>query len=165
MRNLQQVFNECLMEVNAINIPIGNIESIEWAGFRNKWGLCIHHIDSGIYDIKISSRCKNTNIRLADLKNIIFHEMIHTCDGCMEHNKLWVGYALALDENYGYDVATAKTDFDLWNYDTPIICKLICKNCGGKREIRRKSSWERIQNGDKLICQWCKSGMESGGTY
>lgn len=155
MRNLQKIFDECLEKVKALDIPIGTIDSIGWKKLDKKWGICIRHKRTNTFDIKISMICQRKIILLDDLKSIVFHEILHTCEGCTGHTKLWVNYALKIDDAYGYSVSVFKTPYEFMNHNLPILYKGVCKNCGVRCEIRDPSDWQKIQNGIKFHCVWC----------
>ena len=159
MRNLQKIFVECLDKVKALDIPVGNIDSIGWKKLDKEWGICIQYERINTFDIKISTICQRKIILMDDLKSIVIHEILHTCEGCFEHTNLWVGYALRVDDAYGYSVATFKSPFEFMNHDMPILFTGVCKNCGGRCEFRNPSNWQKIQNGAKFHCGWCKENF------
>lgn len=43
MRDLQQIFEECLEEVKLLNIHVGDIKDIEWIEIDNAWGNAIEN--------------------------------------------------------------------------------------------------------------------------
>ena len=138
-----------------MDIPVGVINGIGWSKLDNGWGICIRHSDTNTFDIRIATECQRKVIVKEDLKAGILHEILHTCDGCFDHSKLWVKYALKIDDVYGYSVSIFKTPFDFLHYDLPVLHKMVCKNCGGSWEIRNLSDWEKIQSGTTAHCGWC----------
>lgn len=155
LKYLQKVFEQCLIEAKALAIPVQQIDGIRWGNLDKKWGICIWHTKTNTFDIVISTRCQRKIISKEDLKNIVFHEILHTCEGCIEHSKLWVQYALKIDNEYGYGVSIFKTSYEFLHHELPVLHRMVCKNCSGICEIRDPADWERFQNGVKFHCSWC----------
>lgn len=160
LKYLQKTFSECLEEVKALDIPVGHINGIRWGKLRKKWGICVWHKAADTFDIVISVECQRQIISVDDLKTIILHEILHTC-GCINHDKLWVQYALKLDKAYGYSVSVFKTPFEFFHNDFPVLHTMVCKNCGGSWEIRNPSDWEKIHNDATAHCGWCGEDFQN----
>lgn len=46
MRDLQKIYEECLLEqIQSLNIPVGNIIGISWVEMNNNWGLCVEKMN------------------------------------------------------------------------------------------------------------------------
>lgn len=163
MRDLQQLLGECLDEIKSLDIPVGKIESIQWADIKNGWGQC-GICDTGDtlgYILYISNRYLDETISIKELRATICHEILHTCRNLWGHGKTWVKYALKVDAQYGYEISHYKSDYDILNSEMPIIHKMKCPNCGGGWGIRKMSDWEDIKNGNcKAYCVWCKNEMK-----
>lgn len=159
--DLQKIFNECLFEIKSLNIPVGNIRSIEWTDMDDAWGLCGREWinDHFCYIIKISTAFLTEKINIKELRTTICHEILHSCPRCWGHKKTWVKYALKVDKKYGYEVATYKTEYDVLNSELPTLHQMICPNCGGKLLIKKQYIWEQVKDGDIAHCGWCASKM------
>ena len=163
MRDLQLILEECLTEIKSLGIPVGEIESIQWANIENGWGHCdICDVgDTLKYILYISNTYLDESISIKELRATICHEILHTCPRCWGHGKTWVKYALKVDAKYGYGISIYKTGYDIINSESPIIHKMVCPNCGGGWGIRQMSDWEDIQNGScKAFCVWCRNEMK-----
>lgn len=145
----------CLNEAKELDIPVGIINGIGWSKLDNGWGICIRYTDTNTFDIGISTECQRKVIVVDDLKAIILHEILHTCAGCFDHSKLWVKYALKIDDIYGHSVSVFKTTYDFLHPDSPVLHRMVCENCGGIYEIKDPYVWEKIQNGTTAHCGWC----------
>lgn len=163
MRDLQKIYEECIAEVKLLGIPVGKIESIQWADIEDAWGQCgICDIGDTVgYILYISNRYLDESITIKELRATICHEILHTCPRCWGHGKTWVKYALKVDAQYGYGISIYKSDYDILNSESPIIHKMICPKCGGGWEIKQMSDWEDIKNGScKAYCVWCRNEMK-----
>lgn len=162
MRDLQKIFEECLAEVKALNIPAGDILKIDWIDMNDAWGKCHRtYVNKQLkYLIVINSEYASENISIIELRATICHEILHTCPGCVGHGKIWIKYALMIDKAYGYNVAAFKSRYDILNHDLPNLHQMVCPYCGGKRFFKKESVWDKISNGNTVHCGWCRHEME-----
>lgn len=159
---LQRIFEECLADIQALNISVGTITKIEWADLKNAWGECNGRWTGNGWEywIAISTEFLNEKISEIHLRETVYHEILHTCYRCSSHSKTWVKTALLIDKTYGCGVATYKTKYDILHPELPEFHQMICPYCGGKLRIKEKSIWEQIENGRKACCVWCRHEME-----
>lgn len=162
MRDLQKIYEECIAEVKSLGIPVGKIESIQWADIKNGWGRCARCGigDTLRYNIEISNIYLDEPISIKELRATICHEILHTSPRCWKHGKVWVKNALKIDAKYHYGIALFKSKYDIMNNELPVIHKMICPNCGGGWKIRNSSDWDQIQSGNRFSCAWCRHEME-----
>lgn len=162
MRNLQKIFEDCLAEVKALNIPVGDIFRIDWLDMNDAWGKCYSaYTDKKLkYLIVINSEFASENISIMELRTTLCHEILHTCPRCGGHGKTWVKYALMVDKAYRYNVAAFKSKYDILNHDLPNLHQMVCPNCGGKRLFKNESVWDKISNENVVYCGWCRYEME-----
>jgi len=157
MRSLKILLNKCMKELDALNIPYGNIHKIEYADVGKCLGKCIAYYEE-VFDIQISELFKNCEADILDLKAIIMHELLHTCDGCNNHGELWRKYAALVDSAYHYDVLGFRTRRQVFlkEKEKEIIHRLVCPNCGGFWNIRDEKLWEKILRDEDYECSWCE---------
>lgn len=162
MRNLQKIFEKCLADIQALNITVGKITKIEWAVLKNALGECNGQWagNGWIYWIAISNEFLDEKIDEINLRETVYHEILHTVYRCSGHSKTWVRNALLIDKTYGCGVATYKSKYDILNPNLPVLGEITCSYCGGKLSIREKSIWEQIQNQKKALCAWCRKEIE-----
>lgn len=158
MRDLQKICQECIEELQAIGIEVGNIESVEWARFRKNYGVCVRNGILNTFTIQISYICKKEEVHYDDLKGVMCHELRHTCDGCFDHGALWMKYAYMVDEAYGYGVSMCKTTYDFKHRDSPVLLHTVCDCCGGRWDIRDPDEYKWFCNGEPAHCIWCENG-------
>lgn len=91
------------------------------------------------------------------MKATIMHELLHTCDGCDNHNGICRGYAALADSAYHYDILGFRTcqQVFLKEKEKEIIHKLSCPNCEGVWNIRDERLWERSVRDEDYECLWC----------
>lgn len=85
-----------MRELDALDILSGSIHKIEYADLGDDLGHCIEYYGD-IYNIQISTLLKRAGVDIVDLKATIMYELLHTCDGCDNHNGMCRGYAALAD--------------------------------------------------------------------
>lgn len=160
MRDLQRIAEECILKLKKINIPIQDKKIVEIKFTRIKGlGKCLKTIDDEYY-IKISTLYENEIIDISELYATICHELIHTCENCMNHNNKWLQYAQLVDSEYNYGIVGYKTTYDIKHKNKPILGRMECPNCIGYWDIREMKSWKQIKEGTKCYCGWCGREMK-----
>ena len=112
-KRLEEVFNECIDEMLAIDIPFGKITEVT-INYRAKsrWGQCQKRYDytvGTIYKININADLCHPDASERGLKETIIHEILHTCPNCMCHTGEWKRLADFVNDCYGYDVKRVNT--------------------------------------------------------
>ena len=115
-KRLEKVFNECIDEMNAIDIPFGKITEVT-VNYRAKsrWGQCCKRYDymiGTIYKININADLCHPDASEKGLKETIIHEILHTCPDCMCHTGEWKRLAELVNDCYGYNVKRADSSED-----------------------------------------------------
>lgn len=165
-KRLEEVFNECIDEMIAIDIPFGKITDVT-VNYRAKsrWGQCQKGYDyrvGTIYKININADLCHPDASERGLKETIIHEILHTCHNCMCHTGEWKRLAELVNDCYGYNVKRADTTEDkgmndfyreheeyakkkpTWKYT------IVCKNCG--KVIGHKARVCKITRYPHLYC-------------
>lgn len=134
MKDLMKYVNECMDELNAIDIPYSKkVEKWEInKRAKNRWGQCRKNYDS--YSINISVRLLDDEVTEKALKTTIIHELLHTIEGCMNHGYKWQKYADLVNDCYNYNVkrVTSIEEKGLDKEKEKLKCKYVfkCSNCG-----------------------------------
>lgn len=89
-----------------------------------------------------------------ELKNVLAHEVLHTCYGCYNHGKRWKEYASMMNNMYGYNI-TSTTTYEKIGLQKPekrvvYRYKIECKKCS-KVFYRQKKS-KLITNPERYRC-------------
>lgn len=91
-------------KLDDMGIKYGNI--VLWeinVRARKRYGQC-KLIRSGCYSIDISEAIFDADDNV--IEEVILHELIHSCKGCMNHGVLWKQYVHMINEKYGYNITT-----------------------------------------------------------
>lgn len=113
MRNLLQIANECMKELDTIGIEYGKIVKWEIATrTSSRWGQCKYfngRNNKDGYSINISYFLLDDRNDIEVLKNTIIHELLHSCYGCMNHGARWKALAGKVNNELGYLIQRCAT--------------------------------------------------------
>lgn len=157
MKDLNKYLAVCMRELDGLGIKYGRISAVN-PNYRAKkrWGQT-KALYNGTYDININIRLIQDDISDESLKSTIIHELLHTCDGCMNHGEKWKRLANRVNRRYGYNIKTSSTASEKGCSDYKIerIPRFIlsCNNCGCKITYYR--TCKTIQNYKRYSCGRC----------
>lgn len=106
MHDLYTISRECLAEVRAAGITPGRIYAFELNyNLSRVWGRCCYDWGMDASTIELQPFLLKDETPLEVLKNTLIHEILHTCEGCHNHGKLWKSYADKMNALYGYHIS------------------------------------------------------------
>lgn len=161
MKNLQLIAEQCLKELDFIGIKYGNIVSFEVnSRAKKRWGQCKYTTLTDTYRIQVSNRLLEDYVPEKSVKQVIIHEILHTCKGCLNHGKTWKRYAELVNETYGYDISRTASASALGVNTDQINIKhqFVCKNCG--KVINRMRESKFTKNYQHYSCGRCGGDFE-----
>lgn len=111
-QRLNNLLETVLKQVRSCKIPASrNINPNVFINTRAKkrYGACQMTKKNGKreYTIQISSRLYNSDDKI--IQSVIAHEILHTCNGAMNHGEKWKRYANIMNEKYGYNIKRTST--------------------------------------------------------
>lgn len=158
---LVQVIRQC----RAVQIPISNRidpKIIINSRAKSRFAACrkIKQPAGTIYRIEVGSALMETDAFI--VKNILVHELLHTCHGCYNHGSRWKRYAEKMNQLYGYHITTTATYKQLGlpepEKKKTLRYRIACQNCGTvfyrqkKSRLVTNTGEYRCRCGGKLIC-------------
>lgn len=154
MHDLQQISKECIRELEKANIPIRDEKIVEIKSemLDENYGLC-EYDGSYNFDIVIDERLLRDECPLKELKEVVIHELIHTCPRCLSHSNTWRKYARIMNDVYGYALLDCKDDDSIFHPEMPILHRFRCPKCGSIYNSRMPEEWDQQ-------CEFCYSWME-----
>lgn len=100
MKNLKELYNQCIQELTDIGIEYGNVsEIVVNKRAKRRWGLC-KKLPNKSFRIEISCQLLQDSVSDDACKNTIIHELLHTCEGCQNHGYKWKEKANIVNSNY-----------------------------------------------------------------
>ena len=146
---LQEVLSDC----KELKIPVSDRvipEIIINRRAKSRFGSCKKTAMG--FQIEICEAVLDASVQ--DIKNIIAHELLHTCYGCYNHGKRWKAYAEKMNNMHGYNITTTTT-YEKIGLERPerkpdYKYKIECTKCG-KVFFRQKKS-KLITNTKRYRC-------------
>lgn len=159
---------EAIKELHEVQIyPSERIKGIKGnSRAKRRLGCCKKRVDRGKanYEIEISTMLEDETDR--QIKEIIHHELLHTCKGCLNHGQKWKSQAARVNQIFGYHIKTTaeitdSEDIEEKQYKYVIKCSECgntgyrmkksrvvkqpenyrCSKCGGQLSVKAKSFW------------------------
>lgn len=153
---LNELVEECKQNLKNIDIPIS--ESIYYNVFINNCksslGRC-RKFGYGMYQIQVSKHLLKCKLEL--IKNIIYHELIHTIRGCFNHSYSFKYYMYLINQKLGTNIEV-KNSNKQFGEQLQYKYKITCKKCG-RTFYKHKLSKDRTglrhasDNGELIIEQ------------
>ena len=139
-KKIDQLLQQVIAEAEALRIPLGTIAAEVRINPRAKrrFGCC--RSERGFcgqvsFTIELSEKvlaCQENKIR-----EILAHEILHTCPGCQNHGNKWKAYAKRMNQTYGYTITTTTSDKAMGLPETnsarqteSVKYVLQCRDCG-----------------------------------
>ena len=157
---LNNLLEIVINQVRTCKIPASrNINSNVFINTRAKkrFGACRLSKTKGhrFFTIEISSDLYNSTDEI--IMGVMAHEVLHTCNGAMNHGERWKRYASIMNKTYGYNIKRVSTteEMDLPN-DKNIKAAnakymIKCEKCGSEIYRMRKSNV--VNNPEKYRCK------------
>lgn len=154
MHDMRKVFLECVGEMKRAGIPVqnGKVYERKAGNIEGYLGLCN---DDGYYNfsIVVGEELLQEVCPIRELKEVVIHELIHTCPRCLSHGKTWKRYAQMMNDAYGYSLLEGKDDDSIFHREKLITQRFVCKDCGSIFESRRKDKHD-------CKCVFCNKWMD-----
>lgn len=166
MKDLQKLYNDCVMELKRINMDISNkITEVKINGrLRTTMGICYRNNRTGNYSIGINQALMSDTADEMEVKDTIIHELLHTCPGSFNHGYEWKLRADRVNRMLGYHVSTCASRQEVeakgiqlkiedWKY------ALECVNCG--KQYKRKRWGYALENPSNYKCGKCGGELKT----
>ena len=158
---LNSIFKECQQDLRNIDIPISrNINPNLGVNGRalSRWGKCTKEVSAVTvthrYTIEVSKRLA-THDTLPGLKETIYHELLHTVEGCMNHGQKWKSYAKRVYRMLGVEITTKSSAASKGITDEQLEATfkyaVQCQSCGNT--VRKNRMANVIKYPDWFLCK------------
>ena len=155
-KRLEKLMQEAILELEEIGIqPSEDIKGIKPNNrAKRRLGCCKKSVDGREvkYEIEISTILKEKTNR--EIKEIIHHELLHTCKGCLNHGPKWKSLAAKVNDAYGYHIkTTAELPHPEEGEAKPYRYEIRCSKCGNTGYRMKKS--KVIMHPENYRCSKC----------
>lgn len=160
MRDINAVYADCRKKLEDIGIQCGNVMAVTVnTRAASRWGQCKRI--NGYYTINISARLLDDDVELVHLEDTMIHELLHTCDGCMNHGAEWKRRAEMVNRAYGYNIkrtaSAAEKGIAEDRVERAAKYKFVCNECGQVITRNRASDFTRRYTAYR--CGICKGTL------
>ena len=158
---LTRALKQCEEQLDALGIHYGDVsEIVVNTRAKKRYGQCRRR--NGGYEINISAVLLDDRVPDVTLRPTVMHELLHTCQGCMNHGAVWKGLAAKVNQTYGYNVKRASSAeergiADVVKENNQPKYVFVCENCGMEIHRYRKSNFTR--NYTRYRCGKCKGHL------
>lgn len=156
MHNVYTLFREVKKDAISLDIPFNDIADVIISKrAKRRFGSCKYNEEDDAYYISVSEFILDDNVPIWPIKETLMHELIHSCDGCMNHGdefKKWANIAGKL----GYKVTRTKNraDFNLKNRELPPTkYSISCTKCG--HTYHRSKMCKLVKTPERFRCGEC----------
>ena len=145
MKDLNDIANNCMRKLDALGIRYGTIVRLDVnRRAKKRWGQC--RTEPGhAFSININQRLLQDDVPMKAIEETMLHELIHTCDGCMDHGAKWRAIVAKVNQAYGYNIKRANSSEDkMIDYapeEPDTKYKIVCLGCGHVINRSRMSSF------------------------
>lgn len=143
--DVDQLLEEVKREARALSIPFSQqtLEQVVLNRRAKKRFGCCKKTGQG-YIIEISEMVLSCEEKI--IKQILAHELLHTCKDCYNHSPKWKAYAALMNEAYGYEIKRTCSREELGLQEVGgglsefgVKYRLQCMDCGKVIQRQRKS--------------------------
>lgn len=141
-RYLEVIAEDCARELRDLGFPVAeNITYKVNTRAKKRWGQC-RRFPGGSYEININAAlCDGKHFD--GLRETLFHELLHSCPGCMNHGATWKKYAAIVKTRYGVEVTRCGDAASKGFADGEYVVErktnhiLRCRTCGHEYKFAR----------------------------
>lgn len=147
---LNSIYKEVLTDFDHLKIPYAReVPVVINSRAKRRQGCCKKK--DGKFIIEISEFVLDYPVD--EIKNIVAHEIIHTCYGCFNHQKRFKAYGEKL-KALGYNVTTTYKGEEKTPAELEARYVVVCQNCGAVIYRMRRSPL--VTHPQKYRCSRCK---------
>jgi len=167
IRELKALTHKCAKEINNIvgydAVNMDNIRNIKYNGrLKNALGRARRYSFSGEFDIEFSkSYFTFDGTSLDDKTSVVYHELVHTIDGCFDHGYRFNNICRAIERQTGIEDIAGSRKKDTSNYRASNTkYQIACTRCDVKA-FRHKTMIRGRQEGivERYSCR-CGGKLE-----
>lgn len=140
-KRLNELLREVAQQAREAGIPISEcvLPSVSVNRRAKRRFGCCKRLENG--DMQIELSYHTLSAEESEIKQVLAHELLHSCRGCMNHQKRWKGYAERMNVKYGYRISRTDSAERLGIEQETAAPKyrLICTRCGSEITRMRKS--------------------------
>ena len=152
-QELDQLFTDCKRKLLLINIPVAKDITLRInTRAKKRMGLCERNPLTNAYIVEASYFAL---VNKEQVENTLIHELLHTCEGCMNHGNLWKQYADKVKMYFNINIERTFSMSELEECGI-IIPKakytVYCSECGNSWDKHKQSNITKHPENYKCSC-------------
>lgn len=152
-KNLDSLLAQVIGQARYLRIPVSSKIDPHVAintRARTRFGSCRFRM--GQHTIEVSSALLDAEEQA--IRQVLAHEILHTCPGCANHGPRWQRWAAMMSRQYGYRIRRTASHAALGIEDNrPVRYVVVCSRCGSRTNRMKRSPLV-----DHPECYRCKCG-------
>ena len=115
---------------------------------KTRFGCCRR--ERGGYIIEVAAALLNGEEQA--VRQVLAHEVLHTCPGCANHGPRWQRWAGIMSRRFGYDIHRTDSHEALGlTDDRPVRWLVVCKSCG--KSVPRMKRSTLVEHPERYRCK------------
>lgn len=155
MLNPNQLLKKAIEQVEEAGIKPGNINPIVEINdsAKSRFGLCTKsNKPNRKYDYEIQLNKSLLSAKEKAVMEVLVHEVLHSCEGCMNHGKTWKLYVSIMNQKFGYNISRCSSYEKLGIESEKVDSKYIIECVKCKRKVYRNRKSKFTDNLNQYIC-------------
>lgn len=149
----EKIIESVMKDMAAVGIPFIKPRRVTYKHLEHVHAWCVRKED-GSFELEIDSSFLDRSVPVRELKTLMMHELVHTCPGCMDHNKQFFQYTKKMhDFDPDYQKSGATNSPYIYKRHFKFKNKLICPKCG-------RINMNDQPDGDVGYCTMCGKWLE-----
>ncbi|MBQ6654129.1 MAG: hypothetical protein IJM79_01210 [Erysipelotrichaceae bacterium] len=103
-KDVMKFFRESCEILDDLGIKYGKIRDVKIVNRNPRYFGCCVHLSDSEHQIQICRDCLEDDSTDADMYTLMLHELVHSCDGGIPHNKKYREYGDIIEKVYGYSI-------------------------------------------------------------
>lgn len=160
MKDIQMLYENCKSKLDHLGIKTGVVKCVKVNNRAARWGRCRRIVSAStyIYEIEISGRLLDDNVDDKAAETTMIHELLHTCNFCLNHGAEWKRLAEKVNKAYGYNIKRTTSAEEKGVEDIRKKYAVVCEKCG--TETTRMKMSNLIKHPEFYVCCRCGGNLK-----
>ena len=137
--NLDQLLAQVIAQARYLRIPVSSKidpHVVVNTRARTRLGCCRTEPDR--HTIELSAALLTADEQI--IRQVLAHEILHTCPGCANHGPRWQRWAAMMSRQFGYRIHRTASHAALGiEDDRPVRYVVVCGRCGSRTNRMKRS--------------------------
>ncbi len=150
-KNLDIMLSQVISEARSLSIPVSRHiapQVVVNTRARTRFGCC--RSLGRQYVIEVAAALLSAEAQA--IRQVLAHEVLHTCPGCANHGQQWRHWADVMNRAFGYRICRTHSPEALGVEDVrPVRYLVVCRSCG--KSIPRMKRSSLVEHPERYRCK------------